>query len=237
MVCDDHQSVVPRVRGDPGDQRPELGLLALERLQEIEAVEQQQAGDVELSVALPRGLDDLLDVGCGPGDIAPMMRGARYVGVDLSADYIERARSNFGHLGRFYAADVGDLPKIVNNKFDVVVATGLLHHIDDAAVAKLLRDAARMLKPGGRLVALDNVYIENQNPLARFVISLDRGQNVRWREPYERLFTGVFGSVRCSVYNDLLRIPYTHVIVEAADPINLSANSGAPEKSLAAGDL
>lgn len=179
---------------------------------------------------------DILDVGCGPGDIAPDMQGARYVGVDLSIDYVERAKAHYGHLGRFYASDVADLPNIIDDKFDVVVATGLLHHLDDDTVVKLLHDATRLLRPGGRLVTLDNVYVDKQHPLARMAIRMDRGQNVRWRDAYEQLFRGVFGRVQCTVYHDLLRIPYTHVIVEAAEPIARPA-SGAYEREnfLAAG--
>lgn len=162
---------------------------------------------------------NILDVGCGPGDIAPFMRGARYTGVDLSSDYIKRAKARFGHLGTFYVSDVADLSKIVDEKFDVIVATGLLHHLDDSEVAKLLGDMTRLLRTGGRVVTIDNVFIDRQNPLARFVISMDRGQNVRRREAYEALFHGVFGQVQGAIYHDLLRIPYTHVIVEATEPV------------------
>ena len=99
-------------------------------------------------------------------------------------------------------------------KFDVVIAHGVLHHLDDDAAATLFGVARRALKPGGRLVTFDGCFAEGQSALARLFLSLDRGRHVRSRDAYERLARGEFDQVESFVRHDLIRIPYTHLIME-----------------------
>ena len=73
----------------------------------------------------------ILDVGCGPADILAYLPNVDYWGFDISEAYIERAGNAFGTRGHFNCKqlqvdDLDELPK-----FDVVLAIGLLHHIDD----------------------------------------------------------------------------------------------------------
>src|SRR5262245_64697948 len=51
----------------------------------------------------------VLDIGCGPGDILAFLPPVRYVGVDLSANYIAAARARYGTRGEFRCEDVADL--------------------------------------------------------------------------------------------------------------------------------
>jgi SAM-dependent methyltransferase len=95
-----------------------------------------------------------------------------------------------------------------------VIAHGVLHHLDDDQARTLFRVARRALKPGGRLVTYDGCFTPDQSAAARFVVSLDRGRHVRTREAYERLARGEFSEVRTFVRHDLVRIPYTHLIME-----------------------
>src|SRR5579864_5856211 len=44
----------------------------------------------------PREGDDVLDVGCGPGDVFELLQEVRYVGIDFSEDYIAAARRRLG---------------------------------------------------------------------------------------------------------------------------------------------
>jgi hypothetical protein len=50
---------------------------------------------------------------------------------------------------------------------------------------------------------------------SRWVVSRDRGQSILSPEGYETLARRAFSSVQ----HDLLRIPYTHVFVDCADPL------------------
>ena len=90
----------------------------------------------------------LLDLGCGAGLLAPHVagRGHRHVGVDLSMPALAQA----GAHG--VAAVRGDLLRLpfADGVADVVVAGEVLEHVADAAAA--VREACRVLRPGGTLV-------------------------------------------------------------------------------------
>lgn len=156
----------------------------------------------------------VLDLGCGTGDILEFLPPVRYVGFDISSDYIEHARRRFGERGEFHCRAVEEDMSVELGVFDLVIAHGVLHHLDDTEVTGLLRVARRALTPGGRLVTFDGCFTPDQSAAARLVVSLDRGEHVRDAPSYERLARGVFEDVRSFVRHDLLRIPYTHIILE-----------------------
>lgn len=156
----------------------------------------------------------VLDLGCGPGDILAFLPAVRYVGYDISPEYIERARARFGDRGEFHCRAVDESLPIPPASFDVAIAHGLLHHLDDAQARVLFRVARRALKPGGRMVTFDGCHAPEQSAAARLALRLDRGQHVRNREDYERLARAEFEDVKSFLRHDLLRIPYTHLIME-----------------------
>ncbi|QLF71687.1 class I SAM-dependent methyltransferase (plasmid) [Peteryoungia desertarenae] len=154
----------------------------------------------------------ILDIGSGPCDILEFLPPVEYYGYDISSSYIERARARFGDRGRFAARlltieEIAALPKM-----DVVLGSGLLHHLDDEVAVDLMRLAFEALKPGGRLLTIDPVLEKGQNPVARLLISLDRGQNVRTRVEYEALARSVFHEPVTSVKHKVW-IPYTHCMM------------------------
>lgn len=157
----------------------------------------------------------MLDIGCGTAAIlARLPDGIDYVGVDLSEAYIESARHTFGDRGQFHCVDIGKAEPGAFENFDVVLANGLLHHLDDPHVTTMLHVARAALKSGGRLVTIDPCFDARQSRLARFTIAHDRGRNVRALEGYASLARDVFEDVRAQVRFDMLRIPYTHAILE-----------------------
>jgi ubiquinone/menaquinone biosynthesis C-methylase UbiE len=99
---------------------------------------------------------DILDLACGNGYIARKLArsGARVVGVDAFTPMIEhaRAREEREPLGIVYSvADAAHLDGLGDASFDVMVCNMALMDIADAEGA--LREAARVLRPGVRLVA------------------------------------------------------------------------------------
>ncbi len=99
---------------------------------------------------------DVLDLGCGNGYVARKLAraGARVTGVDASRAMVRRAeaREQRNPLGIAYrVSDAARLEGIADRSFDVVVSNMTLMDVDDAAGA--LREAARILRPVGRLVA------------------------------------------------------------------------------------
>lgn len=164
----------------------------------------------------PRAGQRVLDIGCGPADLLRFLPAVDYVGFDSSADYIEAARARFGARGRFEHARVDAATLEHLGAFDLVIARGVLHHLDDAEAEALFKLARAALAPGGRLVTLDACYAEGQSPLARMLIDRDRGQNVRDAAGYRALAARVFDDVKVEVRHDLMRVPYTHCSMEAS---------------------
>ena len=156
----------------------------------------------------------LLDIGCGPGNMLPFLKGAEYHGVDLSIKYIDFAQNKYGERGRFYCAGAGDPLPFDNQSFDIVICMAILHHISDAEAEKMIACCCKILKPGGRLVTLDNVYTHDQSVAARYLISKDRGAYVRDKSGYIDLVGKYFPNVKADIRHDLYRIPYTLIMLE-----------------------
>ena len=90
----------------------------------------------------------VVDIGCGPGNIFATLdeKPALLIGVDVAANSLQIARS-FNYLP--VLANATDLP-FVSNFADVVTLNATLHHCED--MEAVLREAARLVKPGGLLV-------------------------------------------------------------------------------------
>lgn len=157
----------------------------------------------------------MVDVGCGTGEMLEALPAdIRYVGFDLSQRYIDSARARYGDRARFECLDVAQAGSLDIHNIDLALAFGLLHHLDDHEVCGLLRTLKRLLKPGGRVVTIDPTLTPGQHPIAAFVARRDRGRNVRSPEAYRALACAVFDQVESEVRHDLLRIPYSHCILQ-----------------------
>lgn len=165
----------------------------------------------------PQPGDRILDIGCGPADILGVLGVVDYVGFDSEERYIRSAEERWGGSGaRFELGDVSEVDLHDFGSFDVVLAVGVLHHLDDAPAAGVFDIAMRVLNPGGRVVTVDPCHEDGQHPVARLLISNDRGQNVRSAEEYRRLATTRFTDAHVDVRRDLLRVPYSHAIVTSS---------------------
>jgi 2-polyprenyl-3-methyl-5-hydroxy-6-metoxy-1,4-benzoquinol methylase len=101
------------------------------------------------------GQGRLLDFGCGGGSFLQRMHqlGWRVTGLDASRAAVERIRNQLG-----LNALVGSLPRpeLADGSFDTVTMWHSLEHVHDPMA--VLRDAHRLLEPGGRLlVAVPNI--------------------------------------------------------------------------------
>jgi SAM-dependent methyltransferase len=157
----------------------------------------------------------ILDIGCGSGDIvSELPAGVEYVGFDSNPKYIDAARARFGERATFRCETISSAVASRYSRFDIAMANGVLHHLDDAQTLELLQLAHAALSPGGRLITLDGCYVRSQSQVQRLLLWLDRGKYVRTVDGYIALAQRVFRSVVPHVRRDLLRISYTHLILE-----------------------
>ncbi|CAE7292426.1 tam [Symbiodinium sp. CCMP2592] len=99
----------------------------------------------------------LLDVGCSGGfstkEMAMAFPTASAVGLDLSPYFLSVAKQSYPELGFVHAnAECTGLP---DASYDVVTLNFLLHELPLEASRNVLKEAYRLLKPGGVLAVLD----------------------------------------------------------------------------------
>jgi SAM-dependent methyltransferase len=105
--------------------------------------------------------NDVLEAGCGIGTdgVRFARAGARWVGVDLSANALALARQRFALealSGDFVEASLLDLP-FPDARFDLIYSHGVIHHIHETQ--RCVDEFRRVLRPGG--TALVMVYHRN----------------------------------------------------------------------------
>lgn len=160
----------------------------------------------------------VLDLGCGVGaSVHYLPQPLSYVGVDLSESYIETARARFGDRGRFICADVNAIDSRELGSFDRAFSFGVLHHLSDAVANRAVELIRQVVRPGGMFVTIDPCYAPGQPFIAKFLIDHDRGEHVRDQVGFERLVGGL-GKVQSRIYHDLLRIPYTQIVMQVTLP-------------------
>jgi cyclopropane fatty-acyl-phospholipid synthase-like methyltransferase len=160
--------------------------------------------------------DAVLDLGCGPGDVFELMPQVRYVGIDMSENYVAAARRKFGERARFLSGDLNSVEMLQLGPFDRVIAMGVMHHLSDDEVISMLSRVREFLKPDGRFISYDPGFTEPQHPVARWLHKHDRGRFVRFDRQYERLISKVFSSYHRHIRTDLCTVPATVIIFECS---------------------
>ena len=140
----------------------------------------------------------ILDIGCGTGEyinhLEQHSKNFTYYGFDGEAVYIDYANKLFAGNPNFhfYHKILSEKEVEEFNSFDIVIATGVMHHLDDALVISLLRLAKLALKPGGRLITYDPGKFKDMNWIEKFFLKYDRGRSIRSEEEYGELVKTVF---------------------------------------------
>src|SRR6478609_980039 len=130
---------------------------------EWDRIRKLHVADEEVEEAIRAALADkpfrsLLDLGTGTGRMLELFGPEieRGLGLDLSLDMLLLARDRLERAGlkncSVRQGDIYDLP-LANDSFDVVILHQVLHFLDDGARA--IHEAARVLRPGGRLLVVD----------------------------------------------------------------------------------
>lgn len=108
--------------------------------------------------------ESVLDVGCGTGTLAIAAKRhvgteGRVCGIDASPEMIARARKKADKAGLEIAFDTGVAEALPfhDGEFDVVLNTAMLHHLPKDVRQQCAREMRRVVKPHGRVLAVDFV--------------------------------------------------------------------------------
>jgi SAM-dependent methyltransferase len=109
----------------------------------------------------------MLDVGCGIGELHPLLRGmfGRICGADVSAASIAQARIRNPDVA--YQAYASKTLPYDSAAFDLSLAVCVLHHVPPAQWTGFLREMRRVVRPGGLVCLIEHNPL---NPLTRLAV-------------------------------------------------------------------
>ena len=159
--------------------------------------------------------DKVIDIGCGSAPALQWLPEVEYIGLDINPDCIALARRTYASRGTFIVGN----PQSVggDSRFkaaDIVIAIGVLHHLDDEEAAHCIQFAYDALKEKGRFVCHEPCWIPNQGAFSKYVMSSDRGRNIRTEQQYCQLAAKAFKRVDTLVDMKPLSIPYVTIVLE-----------------------
>ena len=171
-------------------------------------IDRVQKAALKRALGRVRGLR-VLDFGCGTGRMTDWLaeQGAEVEGVDPSPEMVAAAKETYSE--RSFA--VSEMPLAAPDEtYDVVLTTGVLQYpvVDRASFGPLVADLARVIRPGGQLVAIEQVQpgalpvgapcAEYEDAIGAAGLTLVERRPVRWgssrilrfaeRHPRIRLF-------------------------------------------------
>lgn len=165
----------------------------------------------------PTPTSRILDLGCGPAPLVPLLQFSKYHGIDLNEDHVAHARGKYGSQTiTFESGAAQDLVPALEGPFDRVICSGFLHHLPDADVIKLIDILTCKLSSGGYIASVEPVFLSKQRMIARGLKRMDNGQHIRTQEAWEALLMPYLKEQK--ITHDLLRLPYDHIWIKLGHP-------------------
>ena len=146
-------------------------------------------GEAALLELVPAGVRRVLDLGTGDGRTLALVRAARpaatAVGVDFSPLMLARARERFAGADgvELVEHDLGrPLPDL--GRFDAVVSSFAIHHLEDGRKRALYREVFELLEPGGAFVNFEHVAAPTAHLHREFFAAI--GESLDNEDPSDR---------------------------------------------------
>ena len=158
----------------------------------------------------------VLDIGCGPAEILDTLPEIKYYGFDINPIYINSAKKKYENKGKFFCKKFTNKNTKYLPKFDHVLLLGVLHHLSDQEINKLMLNIKKVLKRKGNIITLDNIFINKQNLIAKFLIQMDKGENVRSKTGYLNILKNHFKKINSKIYHQKF-IPYTWFVANCTN--------------------
>ena len=127
----------------------------------------------------------VLDVACGTGHFLRMLGAAlpaaKFYGLDLSPHYIARAREVLPRsMDVSLVCDNAERLPFLDGSFDAATSVFLLHEIPGDVRERVLREMARVVRPGGLVVVADSIQLADAPELKQQILGFPN----RFHEPY-----------------------------------------------------
>lgn len=196
---------------------------AFDRWQSLVGAERAKRWFIETYVK-PRNPIRILEVGCGTGALCQYLpANIEYLGVDIDEGYVIAARQAFPNRV-FEHADVGDPATFdaLHGKFDIVVAFGVLHHLDDNQVRRCLEGCSAALGKFGTFFSVDPCHRQHERPLEYLMKRFDRGRFIRSASSFRDLIAESFDSAVVDIEMNQMAMQYSLAVVTGSGGIRSS---------------
>lgn len=171
----------------------------------------------------------ILDFGCGVGSLSFMFDPSYYLGLDHDEKRIEFARRLHPRYKFLVTRD--DRLFLQDRSIDYILVIAVLHHIPDNKVLQYLKEFRRVLKPSGKILAIEPCFFKDARLSNCFMGFFDRGSYIRTMKEYFRLF--VMEKFMIETYTRFKKLLFYNELFLCAYPsfTTVSTGNGKPRNS------